>query len=96
MCIRDRFAPTFENQRHGHKERKYGFIQSLLEEGVKNGSFRKDLDLKLTYAWISASFSGMLYRIAAAPEMYNNAERGTSAKQVINGYVEAVLAAIKA
>ena len=90
------YVPKLEVTRHGYRERKYGFIRGLLEEGMENGSFRKDLDLTLTHAWISASFSGLLYRIASTPEMYDNAEEGTSAKQVINAYVEAVLTAIKA
>ena len=88
-------GPTLEFQRHGYKERKYGYIQGILEEGIKNGSFRSNLDLKLTHAWISASFSGMLLRLAVAPEMYNDDENRLSAKQIINCYVEAVLAAIK-
>ena len=88
--------PKLEVMRHGYRERKYGFIRGLLEEGMENGSFRKDLDLTLTHAWISASFSGLLYRIASTPELYDNAEEGASAKQVINAYVEAVLTAIKA
>ncbi|WP_040197133.1 TetR/AcrR family transcriptional regulator [Candidatus Soleaferrea massiliensis] len=88
-------GPTLEFQRHGYKERRYGYIQGLLEEGIENGSFRSDLDLKLTHAWISTSFSGMLSRLAVAPEMYSDVENCISAKQIINCYVEAVLAAIK-
>ena len=89
------FAPRLEIQRHGHTKKSYGFIRDLLEQGIEDGFFRSDLDLTLTHAWISVSFSGLLFRIAANPESYNNAEKGLSAKQIINAYVEAVLAAIK-
>lgn len=73
---------------------KYSFVYGLLEEGMEDGSIRADLDLNLTYLWISSSFTGMLYRIGREPELYNN-EDGISAKEIINGYVAAVLDAIR-
>lgn len=90
------FAPRFEILRHGNTKRRYGFIWDLLEKGIEDGCFRCDLDLNLTHAWISVSFSGMLIRIATNPESYHDSENGISAKQIINAYVEAVLAAINA
>ncbi|WP_411335376.1 TetR/AcrR family transcriptional regulator [Ruminococcus gauvreauii] len=92
----DLFAPRLETQRHGYTKRRYGFIRDLLQKGIEDGSFRSDLDLNLTHAWISVSFSGMLFRIAANPESYDTSEQGISAKLVINAYAEAVLAAISA
>ncbi|MCH1983497.1 TetR/AcrR family transcriptional regulator [Ruminococcus sp. OA3] len=90
------FAPRLEIQRHGYTKRRYGFIRDLLERGIEDGSFRSDLDLNLTHTWISVSFSGMLFRIAANPESYDHSENGISVKRVINAYVEAVLTAINA
>ena len=66
------FAPRFEILRHGNTKRRYGFIWDLLEKGIEDGCFRCDLDLNLTHAWISVSFSGMLIRIATNPESYHD------------------------
>ena len=88
-------SPYIETKRHGQKRMKYSFVYGLLEEGIEDGSIRADLDLNLTYLWISSSFTGMLYRIGREPELYNNNEDNISAKEIINGYVAAVLDAIR-
>lgn len=74
-------------------ERRY--VMKSLEKGVQDGSIRGDIDLDLTYAYLTSSFAGMIQRMMILPSMYDGSRNGIDKKDILAYYIEKTKATLQ-